>query len=239
MLEGKVAIVTGCGRGMGRAIMHEFASQGITVYAVEIKEGSLDDLKSSRIIPCYFDITNSSAILDLVKRVRTECGHIDILVNNAGIMIDSAIPMITDEQINKTFEVNVFSMIHFIQYVSRIMVRQKKGSIVNIASIMGVGGNANQMVYAASKGAVIALTKSVAKELAPSGIRCNAIAPGTIATELLNNVPDEKMEMFKSRIGLGRLGTPEEVAKAVVFLSSDNASYISGQVLGVDGMQIN
>ena len=154
-------------------------------------------------------------------------------------MLDAMIPMVSDAQIQKTFEVNVFAMMHFIQYVSKVMKRQKSGSIVNAASIMGISGNYAQMVYAASKGAVIALTKSAAKELAQDGIRVNAVAPGTINTSLLQNTPEETLNQIKSRIYFGELGTPQEVANAYLFLASDLSSYISGQVLGVDGMMIN
>lgn len=239
LLEGKVAIVTGCSRGIGRAIMETFAKNGAIVYAVDLMEGSMDDAASASIIPCYFDITDTKSIIALIQRVKKEQGKIDILVNNAGIMQDALISMVTDVQIQKTFEVNVFAMMHFIQYVSKIMRRQKSGSIVNAASIMGISGNYAQMVYAASKGAVIALTKSAAKELAQDGIRVNAVAPGTINTTLLQNTPEETLNKIKSRIYFGELGTPEEVANAYLFLASDLSSYISGQVLGVDGMMIN
>jgi 3-oxoacyl-[acyl-carrier protein] reductase len=239
LLEGKVAIITGCSRGIGRAIMHTFALNGAIVYAVDITEGSIDITGLNKVTPCYFDITDSKAVLALVMRVKKEQGKIDILVNNAGVMLDAIIPMVTDQQILKTFEVNVFAMMHLIQYVSKVMKRQHSGSIINAASIMGIGGNYAQMVYAASKGAVIALTKSAAKELAQDGIRVNAVAPGTIDTTLLQNTPEETLNQIKSRIYMGKLGTPQEVANAYLFLASDLSAYISGQVLGVDGMQIN
>ena len=239
LLEGKVAIVTGCSRGIGRAIMETYAANGAIVYAVDLVEGCMDDAASDKVIPCYFDITDTKAVIELVKKVKKEQGKIDILVNNAGIMQDALIPMVTDDQIHKTFEVNVFAMMHFIQYVSKVMKRQHSGTIINAASIMGISGNYAQMVYAASKGAVIALTKSAAKELAQDGIRVNAIAPGTINTKLLENTPEETLNQIKSRIYMGELGTPEEVANAYLFLASDLSSYISGQVIGVDGMMIN
>lgn len=239
LLENKIAIVTGCFRGIGRAILDKFVKNGATVYAIDIVEGCMDDISSERIIPCYFDITNTKAVLEVVKKVKKEQGKIDILVNNAGIMNDALIPMVTDEQIQRTFEVNVFAMMHFIQYVSKVMKRQHYGTIINAASIMGVSGNYGQMVYAASKGAVIALTKSAAKELGHDGIRVNAVAPGTIRTHLLDNTPEETISQIKSHIYMGELGTPEEVANAYLFLASDLSSYISGQIIGVDGMMIN
>lgn len=239
LLEGKVAIITGCSRGIGRSIMDTFAANGAVVYAVDLEEGSMDDAASERIIPCYFDITDTKSIVNLVMKVKKEQGKIDVLVNNAGIMLDALIPMVTDQQIQKTFEVNVFAMMHFIQYVSKIMKRQRYGSIINAASIMGIGGNYAQMVYSASKGAVIALTKSCAKELAADGIRVNAVAPGTINTSLLQNTPEETLNQIKSRIYIGELGEPQDVANAYLFLASELSSYVSGQILGVDGMQIN
>ena len=239
LLEGKVAIITGCSRGIGRSIMDTFAANGAVVYAVDLVEGSMDDAASEKIIPCYFDITDTKSIVNLVMKVKKEQGKIDVLVNNAGIMLDALIPMVTDQQIQKTFEVNVFAMMHFIQYVSKIMKRQRYGSIINAASIMGIGGNYAQMVYSASKGAVIALTKSCAKELAADGIRVNAVAPGTINTSLLQNTPEDTLNQIKSRIYMGQLSEPQDVANAYLFLASDLSSYVSGQILGVDGLQIN
>lgn len=238
-LRGKIAVVTGSNRGIGRAIMEALARHGAVVYAVARKVDSLVDCQYERVIPCYFDITDKEAIKTLIVKVKKEQGHLDILVNNAGIMQDALIGMVTDLQISTTFAVNVFAPMHFIQYASKLMQRQKSGSIINIASIMGISGNYAQMVYSASKGAVIAMTKSAAKELTPLGIRVNAIAPGVIATDLLKEVPEEKMSSFLSRIAAGRLGTPEDIASLVLYLSSDDSAYVSGQIWGVDGMMIN
>lgn len=239
-LEGKVAIVTGSNRGIGKSVMSALANHGAEVYAVARQDGSLSFCNDeSNIHPCYFDVTDKSAIKELVLRIKNEQGHIDILVNNAGVMEDALIGMVTDTQIETTFAVNVIAPMHFIQYVSKLMLRQKSGSIINMASIMGISGNSAQMVYSASKGAVIAMTKAAAKELSSNGIRVNAVAPGVIKTDLLKDVPHEKMSGFLSRIAAGRLGTPEDVANAVLFLASDESAYISGQVLGVDGMMSN
>ena len=214
MLAGKVAIITGCSRGIGRAIMETFARNGAVVYAVDLMEGGMDDVASGRIIPCYFDICDTKAIVALVQRVKKEQGKIDILVNNAGIMLDSLIPMVTDSQIQKTFEVNVFAMMHFIQYVSKVMKRQHSGSIVNAASIMGISGNYAQMVYAASKGAVIALTKSAAKELSSRGITVNAVAPGFIKTEMTDVLKDDIKKAIMENIPMKAFGETEDIANA-------------------------
>lgn len=237
ILSGKVIIVTGCSRGIGKAILELFIQQGAIVYGVTKTPNSL--IKHPRVIPCYFDIRQKGSIKDLILQIKKEQGRIDGLVNNAGIMEDALIGMITDEQIQHTFETNVFAPIHFIQYVTKLMQHQKSGTIINIASIMGINGNAAQMVYSSSKGAMIAMTKSAAKELAPLNIRVNAIAPGVISTDLLQNVSDVKMNFFLSRIAMGKFGEPEDVAKVALFLASDMSIYVSGQVLGVDGMMAN
>lgn len=239
-LQGKVAIVTGCNRGIGKAIMECLANHGAIVYAVARSEGCLSEYENSTsIYPCYFDITEKDAIKNLIVRIKKEQGRIDVLVNNAGIMQDALIGMVTEQQIKETFAVNVFAPMFLIQYVSKLMLRQKSGAIINIASVMGIYGNYAQMVYSASKGAVIAMTKAVAKELTPSGIRVNAIAPGVIETDLLKNISQEKLDAFRARIATGKLGTPQDVANLVLFLASDASYYISGQIHIIDGMMSN
>jgi 3-oxoacyl-[acyl-carrier protein] reductase len=240
MLSGKVAIVTGCNRGIGKSILDIFIEHGATIYAVARKAGSLQSYEeNNRVIPCYFDVTDKNAVKDLFLTVKKNTGKLDILVNNAGIMQDALLGMITDTQIHATFEVNVFANILMMQYASKFMVKQQSGSIINLASIMGICGNAGQIVYSASKGAVIAMTKSAAKELSPHRIRVNAIAPGIIATDMLYSVSSEKLELLKSKVAMGSLGYPLDVAKAALFLASDLSEYVSGQILGVDGMMSN
>lgn len=240
ILNGKIVIVTGAGRGIGRAITKRFLAEGATVYGVDLQEGSMEELTSiPYFYPVYFDITNQNLVRDLFVTIQKNHGKLDVLVNNAGIMQDAYLPMITDKLLQQTFNVNVFAMINMIKYAAKLMRKQKCGSIINAASIMGIGGNSGQIAYAASKGAVVALTKSAAKELATDNIRVNAVAPGVVATDLLQHVPEDQMSVIKSKIGFNRLATPEDVADVYLFLASDWSRYVSGQVLGVDGMMIN
>lgn len=240
LLAGKIALVTGCNRGIGRSILNLFIANGATVYAVARKPDSLQEYSSvPAVIPCYLDVTDREAVKHLFMEIKKKSGRLDILVNNAGVMQDALLGMVTHDQMVNTFETNVFANITMMQYASKFMVRQKSGSIINLSSIMGVCGNAGQIVYAASKGAVIAMTKSAAKELSPHKIRVNAIAPGIIATDMLFSVPEEKLDVLRSKVAMGNIGSPDEIAKAALFLASDLSVYISGQILGVDGMMSN
>lgn len=238
ILEGKVAIVTGASRGIGQAVTKELAENGATVYAVSrtVDKNTFND---NLIIPVCADITDNEAISTLFRRVFSEQHRLDILVNNAGIMTDALIGMITEKQVNDTFRVNVFAPIFLTQYAAKLMRRHKSGSIINMTSIMGITGNQSQLVYASSKGAIIAMTKSAAKELAMDGIRVNALAPGVISTNLIAGLDDEKIAVYKDKIAMKRFGTSEEVAEAALFLASDHSRYISGQILGIDGMMSN
>lgn len=238
-LQGKIAIVTGAGRGIGKAISEELAAQGALVYGVSksgnVKELSQEREKAGAIVSVTQDVTDIEAAKKLFMNIQKEKGQIDILVNNAGVMQDALIGMISDDMMRELFEINVFALIQWTQLAARCMKRKKRGSIIQLASIIGLNGNAGQSVYSATKGAVISFTKSAAKELAPDGIRVNAIAPGIIQTDLIKNVPEKMLEQRIAGIRMGRMGTPKEVALAAAFLASDQAEYITGQILGVDG----
>lgn len=240
LLEGKIAVITGCNRGIGKATLDLFIQNGATVYAVSRKEESLEEYNNvDEVIPFYMDVTDNVAVKELFLTIKKRHGRLDILVNNAGIMRDALLGMVTDKQIEETFNVNVFAILRMMQYASKLMIKQKRGSIINLSSIMGATGNAGQIVYSASKGAVIALTKSAAKELAAHQIRVNAVAPGVIATDMLFSVPEDKLHQLEAKVGMGNIGTPEEIAKSIMFLASELSGYVSGQILGVDGMMSN
>lgn len=240
LLNQRVAIVTGAGRGIGKAISERFLAEGAIVYGIDLQEGSMDELMANPMFhAAYFDISDQKAIREFFIRLQKEYGRLDVLVNNAGIMKDAYLPMITDEVMEKTFAVNVFAIIHLMKYAVKFMRKQKSGSIINAASIMGVGGNSGQIVYSATKGAVIAMTKSAAKELAAENIRVNAVAPGVVETDMIKSVPDDQLQILLSKIGLRRLATAGDIADVYLFLASDLSRYVSGQVLGVDGMMIN
>lgn len=245
LLAGKVALITGTNRGIGRAMLEVFASKGAIVYASARTEGALDALAVElgekyevQIIPVYFDVTNTVAMRAAFARILKEQGKLDVLVNNAGVMRDALIGMVTSDLINEVFSVNVYAVIHAMQYAAKLMVRQKSGSIINISSIVGVKGNPGQLVYTASKGAVISLTKTAAKELAPMGVRVNAIAPGVIDAGVFQVLDPNLKQAFISKIKMGRPGSPEDVANAALFLASDLSGYVTGQVIGVDGAML-
>lgn len=242
ILEGKVCLVTGAHRGIGKAIVERYAEEGAIVYANARQEASLDEWskacaeKNQTIVtPLYFDITNGAACKEAIMKIKSDSGRIDVLVNNAGMVTYEMLPMIDFDQLRTMFEVNVIAMIQLVQLASRIMTRQKFGSIINMSSIVGVQGVKGQLGYAATKGAVISLTKSAAKELAEHNIRVNAIAPGMVGTERLIEVFEKSFKDKLSNIGMGRLATPEEIADACVYLGSDLSTYVTGQILGVDG----
>ncbi|MGN0438101.1 MAG: SDR family NAD(P)-dependent oxidoreductase [Lachnospiraceae bacterium] len=240
MLSEKVAIITGATKGIGKATTQLFSDSNAIVYGIGRDKEQLSLLSSisPNINPIQADVCDVSTMREIIMSIQKNHGHIDILVNNAGIMKDALLGMISEEMIQEMFQTNVFSTIQLTQFVARIMKRQKSGSIINISSIVGVNGNAGQCVYSATKGAIISFTKSAAKELANNGIRVNAIAPGIINTDLISNIPEQKLNDHIAKIKIGRIGEPEDIAKTALFLASDLSSYITGQIIGVDGMTI-
>lgn len=245
LLEKKVCIVTGAAQGIGKAIAEQFATDGAIVYACDMKQDCMNDWAidcserhNTSVIPLYFDVTDAAAVKVAIMSVFRREGHIDALVNNAGVVFNKKIGMIVRFEMELMFQVNVIAVIELVQLVSRLMARTGGGSIVNIASVTAVLGSPGQSAYSATKGAIISFTKSSAKELAPQGVRVNAVAPGIVRTERFSELYEQNGEKIDARIqkiALGRLGTPEDVANACAFLASDCASYISGQILGVDG----
>lgn len=235
LLENKVCIITGAAQGIGRQIAEQFAANGAIVYACDRQEFTTDN---ERIHPVIMDITDAASVKANLMQIFKAEGRIDCLVNNAGIVYNRKIGMIMREETERMFLVNVIAVLELIQLCSRLMARNGGGSIVNIASVTAVLGSSGQVAYSATKGAIISMTKSAAKELAPQCIRVNAVAPGIVQTERFTELYESdgnKIDERIQRIALGRLGTPEEIAHACAFLASDNASYISGQILGVDG----
>lgn len=242
MSEQKTAIVTGASRGIGRAIALRLAKEGYKVIinyngseaaALEVKRQIEEMGGQADAIQC--NVADFSGCQKFVEKVMAENGHIDALVNNAGITRDGLLMRMSEEDFDQVLDTNLKGTFHMIRFVSRSMLKQKKGRIINMASIVGVSGNAGQANYAASKAGVIGLTKTAAKELASRGITVNAIAPGFVDTEMTAVLSDTVKENSRKQIPLGTFGTPEDVAAAVAFLVSEDARYITGQVLHVDG----
>ena len=244
LLEDKVCIVTGSARGIGKEIALLFASEGAEVVVNGTRAGSADEWiqesdQRNHLHPYYFDISDPAAVRQNVMAIKKQLHHIDVLVNNAGVEFNELIGMISREKMEKMFRVNVYGTIEMIQAVSRIMQRNENGgSVINISSMVGLRGNPGQLVYSATKGAVIALTKSAAKELAPKKIRVNSIAPGLTQTEMMDQADIQKLQGRIRNICMGRIAQPKDIAGAALLLASDYAGYISGQVLPVDGCTI-
>lgn len=242
LLQGKRVVITGAGRGIGLAIARQFAAQGAELWLNGRDEQAITRMTEALCVefgvPCMslcFDVADPQAVKQAFQQLFGQTRQLDVLVNNAGVLDDALLGMVQQQQIERTFATNSYSTLYCSQYAARLMQRSGGGSIINMASIIGRVGNAGQAVYAGSKAAVIGITQSLAKELAASQIRVNAIAPGFIDTDMARSLPPAKFDERVASIAMGRIGTPDEVASVALFLASDLSRYVTGQVIGVDG----
>jgi len=240
-LNNKVALITGAAQGIGLATALKFAQEGAHVVICDIKQASVDAAVDAanalgvRAQGFVVDVTQRDMVDAVVADTLAEFGAIDILVNNAGITQDARLQKMTLEQFDRVIDVNLRGVFHCTQAVADAMVANGSGVILNASSVVGIYGNFGQTNYAASKFGVIGFTKTWARELGPKGIRVNAVAPGFIATPILDTIPEKILASMKSQVPLARLGSPEEVANVYAFLASDEASYVNGAVLEVSG----
>lgn len=242
LLSNKVAIVTGSGRGIGRAIALKYAQEGADVVITDLRvdesiEAFVQELRALGVRAKAYasDASKFDAAHELVKQVVEDFGRIDVLVNNAGITRDGLMMRMTEEQWDLVINVNLKSAFNMIHATTPVMMKQRSGSIINMASVVGVSGNAGQANYSASKAGMIGLAKSIAKELGSRGIRANSIAPGFIITDMTHALSEEVRKEWEAQIPMRRGGTPEDVANAATFLASDLASYVTGQTIHVCG----
>lgn len=240
-LDGRIAIVTGAARGIGQAIALKLAAAGADLALCDLEKDWIAETAAKvaelgRRAECYaVDVSKGEAVQGAVGEIEKAFGRVDILVNNAGITKDGFLARMSEADWDAVLSINLKGAFLFTKAVSRLMMKQRKGAIVNVASIIGLIGNAGQCNYAASKAGMIALTKSVAKELASRGVRANAVAPGFIQTKMTDKLPEDIRKRMLEAIPLGRFGMPEDVADVVLFLAGDASSYVTGQVLTVCG----
>ena len=244
LIKGKTAVITGCNRGIGKALLEVFAKNGADVWAcvrkpdvdfTEYVEGMVAET-GVKIRPVYFDLQDAEQIKEGVKTIRSAKEPIDILVNNAGVMHTALFQMTPIDKMREMFELNLFSQMLLTQQISKIMMRQKSGNIINLSSSAAIEANEGRTAYAASKSALITSTQVLSKELAGCGIRVNAIAPGLTQTDMMvESTPEDILANTLQRISMKRVGRPEEIANTALFLASDLSSYMTGQVLRVDG----
>jgi 3-oxoacyl-[acyl-carrier protein] reductase len=246
MLQDKVCFITGSTRGIGWATAREFARHGATVILnnrgpsglLEERCQELEDEFHRTVVGLAADVTDASAVKGCYGEIFRRFKRLDVLVNNAGILHDGLLGMISEETMRRVIDTNLLGSLVNLQEASRLMARNRCGSIINVSSIVGRFGDVGLCVYAASKSAVIGMAMAAAKELAPSNIRVNIVAPGFVDTALAQQLSPEKYERRIASIKMGRIGTAEEVARVIVFLGSDMSSYVTGQVIGVDGGMI-
>ena len=242
MLKGKCAIVTGAAKGIGKAIALKLASLGANI-VLNYRSSEEKAIETENEIKAFGvevlrvkgDISNISDVENLIKSAKEKFGKIDIMVNNAGITKDTLILRMKEEDFNSVIDVNLKGVFNCLKTITPVMVKQREGKIINLSSVVGLSGNAGQVNYAASKAGVIGMTKSLAKEIGARGITVNAVAPGFIETDMTEVLGDKFKEEAKKSIPLKRLGKPEDVANVVAFLASEDADYITGQVIQVDG----
>jgi 3-oxoacyl-[acyl-carrier protein] reductase len=241
MSEKRLAIVTGAARGIGKCVVMKLLEQGRIVAAIDLLDEQLKELEAAvketgkSVITRCCDITETEKFMKVLEELADEHGGIGILVNNAGITRDNLLMRMSDEEFDKVIAVNLRAAFVAMRTVSRYMVRNKWGRIISLSSVSGVMGNAGQVNYAASKAGLIGMTKTVARELARKNVTANCVAPGFIETEMTAGLPEQVKEAAKQVIPLRRMGSPDDIAHAIAFLASDEAGYITGQVLCVDG----
>lgn len=241
-MTGRMALVTGGSRGIGRAICLELASRGADVvvdFAGNAQKAAnvVDECHALGVqaVAIQADVSCGQQAKELMDKAVDKFGHLDILVNNAGITRDALAMRMSDEDFDEVIRTNLRGTFQCVKHASALMMRQRYGRIVSISSVVGMRGNVGQVNYAASKAGIIGMTKSLAKEVGRRGVTVNAVAPGFIATDMTANLPEKAVQQMSDAIALSHLGTPEDVARAVAFLASDDAAYVSGQVLAVDG----
>lgn len=242
LLDGKVAFITGSSKGIGRATAIVFAKEGARIAINGRDQQGLFELAETiqretdqEVLVLPYDVSNLNEMKAAFQQLHKQFGQLDVLVNNAGVLYDSLLGMILPEKLGELLNVNLNAALFHMQYASRLMTRKKQGSIINVSSIFGRYGEAGQVAYSATKAALIGATMSAAKELASTNVRVNAVAPGFIETDMTVELPDDKFAERISSIKMQRIGKPEEVANTILYLASDLSSYVTGQVIGVDG----
>jgi len=240
--EGKVAIVTGAGQGMGRQVALDMAAEGARVVICDIQQDALDEVKTEigrakgECLDVLCDVSSREQVEALIRKTKDAFGRIDILINNAGLLLPGTIEETTDEIIDRTLDINVKGVLYAIRAVTPIMKAQRYGKIVNVASITGKNGdNTTVFAYGASKGAVISLTRSVARQLGPFGVTCNAIAPHAVMTKMMSYWDEEKKRSISEKIPVRRLGTCEDMSYLMMFLASDESGFITGETVNING----